>query len=152
MIFLLKILFGLQLRVIVLIFGINRNCYKICISKLIIILYFNRVRVYYIVNSSWTRTQLNFPSICDFSSLMVHEDKGVPNWILDDIGVLSQKVAKNFTLLFSNVWIGEIWFGWMLCHQLKLWFFISFCMVICLLIWRFKKEEWFFAHSACMQS
>jgi len=43
---------------------------------------------------------MNFPSfvvsLCDFSSLMVNEDKDVLNRIWTIWGVLSKKVAKDF--------------------------------------------------------
>jgi len=77
------------------------------ISKLFRIPYSDKVRLYYILRSSWTNTHKNFHSfvvsLCDFSSLMVNEDENVPNWTLDDIGVLSQKTAKKFYLLVWNV-------------------------------------------------
>jgi len=42
---------------------------------------------------------------------MVMEDDNVPNWTLDNTGVLSQKVAKKF--YFSNIecvdWVSLVW-------------------------------------------
>jgi len=78
-------------------------CFDICISKLVKILYSGIVRLYSIVSSTWRGTHWNFLSfvviLCYFSSLMVNKNEHVPNWTLDVIDVLLQKVAKFFTLL-----------------------------------------------------
>jgi len=38
-----------------------------------------------------------------FFVVMANEDEDVPNWMLDDTSVLSQKFAKIFTLLVWNM-------------------------------------------------
>jgi len=74
---------------------------------------------------------------------MVNEDHDVPNWILDNISVHSQNVAKKFYSSGWNMWIGKTWFGWMRCHQLKLWF-------LEVVVWSFTYwfggyKKWFYA-------
>jgi len=64
----------------------------------------------------------------------------VRNGVVTILVCFLKMLQKNFTFLEWNVWIGGSWFGWMRCHQLKLWLFRSCCMVIYLLIWMFRKN------------
>jgi len=49
---------------------------------------------------------------------------------MGDISVLSQKIAKSYYSSSMKCVDWGIWFGRMLCHQLRLWLFRNCCMIV----------------------
>lgn len=37
-----------------------------------------------------------FSGLCDFFSLEIPEERDIPNWKLDNSGILNQKAARNY--------------------------------------------------------